>query len=482
MNNTYGHDTKEPRTDHRLIFRVFLFLLPFLGALFRPAAAQWVKAYGRDTSDIPCSIRETPDGGLVLAGISKYSSSGATEATTWVGCLSPGGEVRWWTSFRGAVLTDLYGDYSTVLPLEDGGFFLAATYKASLSAASCLLAAKLDGQGRVVWQRLYGWPGAGPLDRLFKVADAEATPDHGFLVAGAASEAENAPWHLWVAKLDIDGTILWQKAYPASLSGEARALAQGAEGTIFVAGVSLAWGIGGCDYWVLHLDPAGRIIWQTACGGPQNDIPRGLAASPDGGCLVVGETSSFGTAASSPDSWLVKLDAAGRPDWQKLFPAPGEDRAEAAVLTSDGGFIVSGAAQRGPNTDATLLKITADGRLEWRKTFGSSAGFYKFSNEAAVDAVELRGGGYAAAASTSEMGAFENDLLVLKVTAHGEAAACAASRDDPLAGTDTAAVVIPTTAVETPTAAVLNPVVAPSVDLAWSAKPICPGKTKKSRR
>jgi hypothetical protein len=461
---------------------VFLFLLSFFGTLLRPAAAQWVKAYGRDTADTLCSVRETLDGGLVLAGISKYTSTDATEATTWVGRLSPGGDVKWWTSFRGAILTDLYGDYSTVLPLEDGDFFLAATYKAPFSAASCLLAAKLDDQGRVVWQRLYGWPGAGPLDRLFKIADVEATPDHGFLVAGAAAEAENAPWHLWVAKLDVDGTILWQKAYPASLSGEARALARGAEGTIFVAGVSLAWGIGGCDFWVLHLDPAGRIIWQTACGGPQNDIARGLAATPDGGCLVVGETSSFGTAASGLDSWLVKLDAAGRADWQKLFPGSGEDWAEAVVLTSDGGFIVSGAAQRGPNTDAALLKITADGGLDWRKTFGSSAGFYKFSNETAVDVVELRSGGYVAAGSTSEMGAFANDLLVLKVTARGEAEACASSRDDPLPGTDTAAVVIPTNAMETPTAAVLNAFVAPSVDLAWSVKPICPSKTKKSRR
>jgi len=462
--------------------RVSLLLLSFVCALVRPVTGQWVKTYGRDTTDIPCSIRETSDGGLVLSGISQYTTSGATDSVTWVGRLSPGGEVKWWTSLRGGTLSDLYGDFNAVIPLDEGGFLLAATYRVPSLTQSFLLAAKLDDQGRVVWQRLYGWPGAGPADRLFRVAAAQASLDGGLLIAGGATMEVNGPWHLWAAKLDQTGNLLWQMAYPASLPGEARALGQGSEGSVYVAGISLAWGIGGYDYWVLKLDPAGRVIWQSACGGPQNDIPRGLVATPDGGCLVVGETSSFGTAASARDSWLIKLDAAGRTDWQKLFPAPGEDWAEAVIATAEGGFLVSGAAQRGPNTDAYLLKLTARGAVEWRKTFGSSSGFYKFSHETAADVVELRGGGYAAAGRTSEMGAYADDLLVLKVTARGEAEPCASSRDDPVPGTETAAPLVPTTAAESPTTAMLNTSVAPLLELVWMPKPVCPSKTKKGRR
>lgn len=459
-----------------------LLLLSFLCALVRPVTGQWIKTYGRDLTDIPCSIRETLDGGLVLAGISQFTADVDMEAITWVGRLSPGGEVKWWTSLQGGTLSDLYSDFNAVVPLADGGFFLAATYRVPSFTPSYLLAAKLDDQGRVAWQRLYGWPGAGPTDRLFKIAAVEPSLDGGFLITGAATMEVNGPWHLWAAKLDSSGNLLWQKAYPASMPGEAHALTQSTEGTIYIAGVSLAWGVGGYDYWVLKLDPAGGIIWQSTCGGPQNDIPRGLAATPDGGCLVVGESRSFGASPSDRDSWLVKFDATGRTDWQKSFPAPGDDWAEAAFTTAEGGFIVSGAAQRGPNTDAYLLKITAGGEAEWRKTFGSSTGFYKFSNETAVDVVELRGGGYAAVGQTSEMGAYEDDLLVLKVSARGEAGPCVSSRDDPVASVDTAAVVRSTAAAESRTTAVLSPLVAPSIDLAWISKPICPSKTKKSRR
>ncbi|MDH4197186.1 MAG: hypothetical protein OEW05_07265 [Candidatus Aminicenantes bacterium] len=462
--------------------RVALLLLPVVCVLARPAAGQWVKTYGRDTSDIPCSVRETPDGGLVLSGISKYTSTGATDAMSWVGRLTPGGDIKWWASLQGATLSDLYNDFNAVVPLDDGGFVLAATYREPSFGQSYLLAAKLDDGGRVVWQRLYGWPGAGPTDRLFRVAAVEASLDGGVLVAGAATTEVSGPWHLWVAKLDGAGNLLWQQAYPASMPGEAHALGQSAEGTIYVAGVSLAWGVGGYDYWVLKLDPAGRIIWQSTCGGPQNDVPRGLTATPDGGCLVVGESYSFGASPSQRDSWFVKFDATGRTDWQKLFPAAGEDWAEAVVATADGGFLVSGAAQRGPNTDAYLLKITAHGEAEWRKTFGSSSGFYKFSNESAVDIVELRGGAIAAVGQTSEMGAYANDVLVLKLTARGDADACAPSRDDTLSGTDTAAVPLITTAMESRTTAVLSPFAAPSLDVIWTTKPICPGKTKRGRR
>jgi len=462
--------------------RVSLLLLAVVGALARPAAGQWVKAYARDTFEIPCSVRETPDGGFVLSGISQHTSTDATEAMTWVGRLTPGGDVKWWVALKGATLSDVDNDFNGVVPVDDGGFLLAATHKEPSSGQSFLLATKLDDQGQVLWQRLYGWPGAGPKDRLFKVAAVEAASDGGLLVAGAATTAAGGPWHLWVARLDGAGDLLWQQAYPAASPGEAHALGQSAEGSIYVAGVNLAWGAGGYDFWVLKLDPAGRIIWQRSCGGPQSDIPRGLAATPDGGCLVVGESLSFGAAGSGRDSWAVKLDAAGLVAWQKLFSAAGEDWAEAVVATADGGFLVSGAAQKGPNTDASLLKITARGEVEWRRAFGSGSGFYKFSNEKAVDAVELRGGGFAAVGQTSEMGAYENDILVLKVTARGEADACASSRDDPLSATDTSAVSQSTTAAERPTTAVLSPFAAPALELAWISKPICPGKTKKARR
>ena len=96
--------------------------------------------------------------------------------------------------------------------------------------------------------------------------------------------------------------------------------------------------------------------------------------------------------ASHPDYgsnyyWIVKMDAAGNKQWDKLYGGSGFQNANAIWQTTDGGYIISGqsnSSQSGDvsgvnhklfgslNSDYWILKLDASGNKVWDKLLGST--------------------------------------------------------------------------------------------------------------
>lgn len=93
--------------------------------------------------------------------------------------------------------------------------------------------------------------------------------------------------------------------------------------------------------WVL-LAPPGAVSssWLRTAGGEGRDLVRSVARTSDGGFIACGETTSFGS--DDADLWLVKLDAAGDLEWHRRYGGPGLERGFGAHEHPDGGFVVLG--------------------------------------------------------------------------------------------------------------------------------------------
>ncbi|MFH0900622.1 MAG: hypothetical protein V2A73_08340, partial [Pseudomonadota bacterium] len=57
--------------------------------------------------------------------------------------------------------------------------------------------------------------------------------------------------------------------------------------------------------------------WSYSWGGAGWDEAFAIANTSDGGLVVAGRTESFG--AGNYDAWVIKLDAGGEPEWQRLL-------------------------------------------------------------------------------------------------------------------------------------------------------------------
>jgi hypothetical protein len=94
------------------------------------------------------------------------------------------------------------------------------------------------------------------------------------------------------------------------------------------------------NIWVVRLDAAGAPLWQRVYGGPKRDWASAVEPTADGGFLVTGETESFG--AGKWDAWLLKLDKSGEIEWQKTYGGARNDTASAIISTPDNRFLIVG--------------------------------------------------------------------------------------------------------------------------------------------
>ena len=420
---------------------------------------QWQKTYGGSSSDYANSIRQTADGGYIVAGETR--SFGAADSNdVWVLKLDASGDVVWQKTYGG---TGGEGANS-IQQTADNGYIVAGVTGSFGAGSADFWVLKLTASGDVQWQKTYG-------DSNREVAESiQRTADNGYIVAGLTTSFGASSGDLWALKLDANGEIQWQKTYGGSTSDWANSIRQTADGGYVMAGLTGSFGAGSTDFWVLKLDAYGNIsdscpasigqdtsgvsastsvvpensqaavsgtsctvastnvtphhsnaiidsqcvlAWSMSYGGTNNDNAHSIQKTADGGYIVAGETASFGTGNS--DLWILKMEPGGCLQWQKTYGGAYDDKAYFIQQTEDDGYIVTGETKSfgAGHIDNWVLKLDEDGDIQWQKTYGGT------SYETAVSIQQTADGGYIVAGYTYSFGAGSADLWIVKLAASG---------------------------------------------------------------
>jgi len=112
------------------------------------------------------------------------------------------------------------------------------------------------------------------------------------------------------------GDLLWERSIDFGAVDAAQTVAIAADGSVVVGG-GITAGATGQDAWVAALDPDdGSTRWTWTYNGPGdgNDVVLGLAASPNGDLIAVGNVTD--DAGDDGRNFLVvRLDASGQTRW-----------------------------------------------------------------------------------------------------------------------------------------------------------------------
>jgi hypothetical protein len=267
----------------------------------------------------------------------------------------------------------------------------------------------------------------------------------GYLIAGSSESSDGDVSNnygltdLWIVKVNADRSIAWQKVLGGSGTDGATSIVALADGSCVVAGYTTstngdgAGNHGGSDYFIIKLDAGGNVLWKRVLGGTATDVANAVVLTPSG-YAVAGYTSSNDGDVSGNhgayDYWIVWLDANGALINQKTYGGTDTDQGSSLTTTSDGGYLVAGAAMSkdGDVTgnhgayDFWILKLNATGSIEWQKALGGTGGDKARSIVAATD-----GGSYITGSTSSTDGDVtgnhgNDDYWVVKLNANGSMA------------------------------------------------------------
>ena len=357
---------------------------------------EWKKLYGGTGADWAYSVIQTNDGGYAFAGMSS-SQDGDSNASTlydsdmWIVKITSTGTIQWYQNFGGTS-----GDKANCIrQTADGGYIIAGeTLSTNGDFADNhgnydAVAIKLSTSGDLQWKHCYGGTAHDDSKTIIQ------TPDGGY-VMGCSSNSIGGQvtahvgtvcsQDFWVVKLDMSGNILWNKCHGAiSVSGDS--YAQCIQMTSDGGFVMLGYGNGNhgnqghiagyYDILLVKMNSTGSKLWEKTYGGSGYDQAYRVIEMPSGGYVIAGYSQSADGSASfnhgnylDADFWLIRTDALGNIVWQKSYGGSDSDYGNDVCLAPDGGFVMLGKSYShdndiashttGPGFDYWLMKTGAE--------------------------------------------------------------------------------------------------------------------------
>jgi hypothetical protein len=268
-----------------------------------------------------------------------------------------------------------------------GGVYVAGYTNGNLDgahpqSAGDMLVARLAADGSTTWVTQLGDPAA--TDRAYAIA---ADPTGGVVVAGYTKGSPAAPnagdKDVLVARLEPSGAVSWTTQLGGPGEDKGLALAVGADGTPYVAGVTsgaMPGGTsnGGLDGFLARLSATGQVAWLDQVGTAGDDQLAGLAATSDG-VVATGDTTGSlgGENAGGHDVVLLSVAPDGTVRFTQQQGTVADDRGADVAVRPDGRLEVAaytsgrfGGSSGG--VDVAMLRFAADGTPQSAVQFGTS--------------------------------------------------------------------------------------------------------------
>ncbi len=333
-------------------------------------AVVWERGFGGERDDEPDVIRQTGDGGFIVAGSSSSFRTGASGSDAWVIKLTASGGVEWQRSYGGTGY-DAFHDVQETFGIMGAstGYILCGYTTSFGSGGRDAWIVAVDTSGAVTEQKALG--GAG--DEYGR--SIQITSDGGCILAADTSSFGAGERDVWLVKMDGGLAVQWEKAYGGPGIDFPRTVVCEAGGGYTVASYTDSFSGGENEFWLLTVDGEGDVVRQYTYGTDQGDIARSLSATADGGYIMTGVTYEIDAPSDGSNAWLVKLDGSGLIQWQKRYtvgyasgggPCDGAEWGYAAVQDADGGYIVAGDSSDpvgDRNADVWIFKVDAGGVL-----------------------------------------------------------------------------------------------------------------------
>jgi hypothetical protein len=244
---------------------------------FDPARnIEWQKTYLSSGRDWGNDIKQTSDGGYIIAGQTDPCACGGTTRAI-VLKLRANGELDWKKIYTGQ------STFGSMLQTSDGGYIIAGSTESFGAGRGDALIMKLDGSGNIQWQKAYGGTGSDGASLI------QLTSDGGYIVCGGTSSSGAGSGDAWLIKLDSTGNPTWQKTYGGSGDDGAAHVEQTRDGGYVVSGATTSFALTGSDLWVFKVDSAGNLVWQRSYdSGSPSDNAVAVHQTSDGGFIVAG--------------------------------------------------------------------------------------------------------------------------------------------------------------------------------------------------
>ncbi|MEJ2278534.1 MAG: SBBP repeat-containing protein [Candidatus Lokiarchaeota archaeon] len=188
---------------------------------------------------------------------------------------------------------------------------------------------------------------------------------------------------VFVAQYDNSGNLIWDALWGGNSLDEAYAIALDDSNNIYITGVTMSFGGGSEDPFLLCFNRLGSLVWNTTFREYKSAFGLDIAVDRFNKIYITGVTD--GKIPYENDAFLVQYDKMGIQQWNTTW---GGDKHEAGtgVAVDDSGNVYMTGFTYGFNTqrgDMLLVKYDNLGIQQWNITWGGDD--YDWGLDIAID-------------------------------------------------------------------------------------------------
>lgn len=264
----------------------------------------WKKYIGYPHRDQGFCVQELEDGYIVTGHTMSFDVKG----DIYVIRTDTEGNVVWDRNLGTDVIDYSYG----IVRAHEGGFILAGTkggfYNVDLTIFKIpdadAMAIRLDDQGEVVWQKLYGGPGH---DWFWSVIPA---PETGYYCLGSTQSYGEGSFDMFLVKINEDGEEEWHKTFGGGEYEYGKSLDISPKGYLYLSGTTKSFGQNNsADIYLVKTNASGEKLWTLSLGGDYADDGHCVRATSEDGCVMVGD---YQWDNENRDMYLIRVDSLGQ--------------------------------------------------------------------------------------------------------------------------------------------------------------------------
>jgi len=289
----------------------------------------WVRTYGGTDVDRGYSVKQTIDGGYIVAATTR--SFGAGYEDIYLIKTNGSGDPLWTKTYGGTG-----ADYGYSIDLTaDSGYIISGTYGYSGSNTDAYLI-KTNASGDTSWTKTYG----GVYGEVaFYV---QQTSDGGYILTGQSSFSIASD--VYLIKTNGVGDTLWTKTYGGTSYDRGVSVQQTTDGGYIFVGFGTVCSSCPMDVYLIRTNSVGDTLWTKFYGGTDEDLGISVKQTTDGGYIIGAWTQSFGAGAY--DFYLIKTDANGNSGCNQsatatIVNAPPTQVSIPAATISSGGTVTA---------------------------------------------------------------------------------------------------------------------------------------------
>ena len=209
---------------------------------------EWSYTYnsGMNGDDGGNAVQQTSDGGYIITGFKGFHDD---SGRVWLIKTNSTGIVEWSSEFGGS-----HNDYGTsVRQTSDGGYIIAGSQSSQNNHRYDIWLIKTNSEGDEEWNQIFY---VAQHDYGHEV---QQTADNGYIVVGVTlSYGYDTKEDALLIKFDSEGVKEWDRAFGGSEFDAGNSVIQASDGGYVIAGITQSFGIGSHDVWLFKTDPWGN--------------------------------------------------------------------------------------------------------------------------------------------------------------------------------------------------------------------------------